>query len=104
MIKRYSITLSLLWLVTIYANAQPTGTASGFTDKSFYLIDHLKLDELSENDRYLVDSALTIYHKAEHDTGRLNALGILCENMMHESWHKYQFLHYEIIKKLIGLN
>ena len=75
--------------------------AQEFADKSFYLIDSLVLDDLASSDRTLVDSALTLYNKAEHDTDRLNALGILCENMMHESWHEYQFLQYEMIKGLI---
>ncbi len=100
-VKRYFIALSLFWFVTVNSYAQSASSVGGFADKSHYLVDSLKLDELTQSDRNLLDSALTWYHKAAHDTDKLNALSILCENMMHQSWHKYQFLHYQMIKGLI---
>ena len=93
---RFFTALALFWLVITSTSAQ------NFADKSHYLIDSLKLDELTQSDRTLLDSALTRYHKAEHDTDQLNALNILCENMMHGSWHKYQMLQYQIIIHLIA--
>ena len=93
-ITRYFIALFMYWLLAVDTYAQ-------FAEKSYYLVDSLKLDELTLGDRKLLDSALILYHKAEHDTDRLNALDVLCENMMHKSWYKYQFIQYEMIKRLI---
>ena len=87
--------------MTVAINAQPSPPDGQFADKSHYLIDSLELEELTHSDLKLLDSVLTLYHTATHDTDRLNALGILCENMMHNSWHKYQFLQYATIERLI---
>ena len=78
----------------VHVNAQ-------YADRSHYLVDSLILEELPPNDIILLDSALILYHKAAHDTDRLNALVILCEFMMHDSWHKYQFLQYKLINQYL---
>lgn len=77
-------------------------STTAFADRSYYLIDSLNLNELTVNDRSLLDSALTLYHVAAHDTDRLNALGILCENMMDESWESYQKIQYAALEQLVA--
>ena len=78
--------------------------AQNYADKKYYLVDSLVLDELSENDRHLLDSCLYVYHKAKDDTTRINALNNICENMINEDWTKYQFFQYELIKKEVKIN
>ncbi|MDB4533551.1 tetratricopeptide repeat protein [Vicingaceae bacterium] len=48
--------------------------AQNFADKEYYLIDSLLLDDLSEADRFLIDSCLNIYHTAKQDTDKVNML------------------------------
>ncbi len=72
-----------------------------FADKKFYLIDSLKLEVLTNDDRELIDSCLTLYHQTKEDTNRINALNSICENMMHDDWEKYQFFQYELINKAL---
>jgi len=99
---RYFIALLIFLLLTASAGAQSARLVGGFADKSHYLVDSLKLSELTQNDRNLLDSALLLYHKAAHDTDRLNALSIVCQNMMDESWHRYQLLQYNEVKRILA--
>lgn len=66
-----------------------TGFSQTYADKSYYLVDSLNLDELSKDDRQLLDSAMTIYHNAKHDTDKINSLWIIGRNMVNENWKKY---------------
>ncbi|MBL4888371.1 MAG: tetratricopeptide repeat protein [Flavobacteriaceae bacterium] len=75
--------------------------AQTFADKGFYLIDSLVLSNLSTYDIHLIDSALTIFHDAKEDTNRIAALGIICENMMHNDWHKFQYFQQNLIEKTL---
>lgn len=75
------------------------GVAQTFADKDYYLIDSLNLKELSAYDTQLIDSALTIFHKAKHDTSKIGALNIICENMMHNDWTKYQYYQQNLIEE-----
>jgi hypothetical protein len=47
--------------------------------KNIILIDSLQLNELSINEKKLIDSALTKYHQATHDTIKINAINIIVE-------------------------
>jgi serine phosphatase RsbU (regulator of sigma subunit) len=76
--------------------------AQKFADKEYYLIDSLVLEELSENERILIDSCLSVYHKTKEDTTKINALYNICENMFHEDWSKYQFFEIKLISKALG--
>ena len=53
------------------------------------------LEELTEGDKELLKTSLKDYHSAKDDTAKVNALNDICENMMHESWEKYQFFQYQ---------
>ena len=80
------------------------GIAQEFADKEFYLLDSLVLEELSATDRQLIDSCLSIYHKAIDDTSKINSLNNICENMIHERWEDYQFYQYSLIQKTLKTN
>lgn len=61
-----------------------------YVDKSFYLVDELNLKEVSENDKFLIDSCLKIYHKSNIDTVKLSALAAIVEDCWDDNvWPKY---------------
>ena len=66
-------------------------------DKEFYLIDSLNLAVLTENDRAILDSSLTIYSLAKDDTAQIAALTFICDNLVNEVWSDYQFVQYQLI-------
>lgn len=77
------------------------GFSQLFADKNFYLVDSLNLEELSDGDLQLLDSALYIYHNVKNDTDQLNALTIITENMMDDDWEKYNlFIKNKLEQKL----
>ena len=84
-----------------FVEGQTKVLSQKYAPKKFYLIDSLDLTTLTKTDLQLIDSCLTLYHKAEDDTSKINALNSICENMMHEDWGKYQFFQYELINKAI---
>ncbi|MGB0896579.1 MAG: tetratricopeptide repeat-containing sensor histidine kinase [Flavobacteriaceae bacterium] len=70
-----------------------------FANKKHYLIDSLKLEELSVNERKLIDSALSIYHHAKHDTVKINAINIIVEESWNDFvWPRYNAWAYTFIK------
>jgi tetratricopeptide (TPR) repeat protein len=73
-----------------------------FADKNYYLVDSLILEEFGEDDRFLLDSCLNLYHASKHDTDKINALYGICEGMFHEDWGKYQLIHYELVQKTLN--
>jgi len=83
-----------------------TATALGqnFADKDYYLVDSLNLATLAQSDRLLVDSCLELYHTATQDTDKVNSLNGICENMMDQSWHKYQHYQLRIIEQALSAN
>ncbi len=92
MVRLYFIALSLFWLIS-------GDTIGQFADQSYYLIDSLKLNALSENDRYILDSALTLYHKATHDTDKIIAVNIIAEECWDDRlWLRYNGWVYDYIE------
>ena len=84
-----------------FIEGQTKDVTQNYAPKKFYLIDSLNLANLGKDDRQLIDSCLTLYHKAKEDTSKVNSLSSICENMMDESWEKYQFFQYELINKTL---
>ena len=82
----------LVLFISIHAHAQEYG------DKEFYLIDSLKIEELSDYDKNLIDSCLTLFHKAPDDTTKIQTLDGIRIRMMHEDWIKYDEWTYSFIK------
>jgi tetratricopeptide (TPR) repeat protein len=73
-------------------------TAQKFADKSYYLVDSLVLTSLNADDRVLIDSCLKNFHKAGHDTAKVQALNGICMGMLDNSWHNYQYVQYDLIR------
>ena len=103
MVNRYFTAFSLILIVTVDSVTQSTQSEEPFADKSHYLIDSLVLEDLTVDDRKLLDSALALYHQAVQDTDKLAALGIMCKGMVHKSWQKYQFIYYYMLNDLIQI-
>ena len=82
----------LVLLVFLICFVQLYGNSQIYADKEYYLIDSLNLEELTDSDVQLLDSALNLYHNTPSDTNQLKALSILQENMMHKDWSKYNLL------------
>jgi serine phosphatase RsbU (regulator of sigma subunit)/tetratricopeptide (TPR) repeat protein len=76
--------------------------SQNFGDKQFYLIDSLKLSDLSEQDRALLDSSLTKYHNTKEDTIKFGLLEhIIDECWDAKVWPKYNaFLRHGLNEKL----
>ncbi|MBL4656616.1 MAG: tetratricopeptide repeat protein, partial [Flavobacteriales bacterium] len=96
---KYSTIITLLIILCFSARAQDQ-----FANKTYYLIDSLILENLTSSDRILVDSALALYHKAEHDTTRIISLDGICSNMMDDAWSGYQFYQYRLIQQALNSN
>ena len=67
-----------------------------FADKEYYLIDSLRLENLSKADLQLVDSCLKVYYKATDDTSKVNAINTIVEiSFDFYLWPKYNHWLYE---------
>ena len=75
-----------------------------YADKQYYLIDSLEINILSDVDKELLDQSLDRYHTATTDTGRIEALALICEGMMNDKWILYQRLQNKMIDESILLN
>lgn len=73
-----------------------------FADKNFYLIDSLDLKKISEYDLELIDTTLTLYHKAKEDTTKFKLLEHIVDECWNSKvWPKYNiYLLKSITKKL----
>ncbi len=88
----------LLIIVILSLSKERQCFAQKFADKKYYLVDSLDLGALPESDKHLIDSCLKVYHKAKHDTSKINVLADIIESMMHEDWYKFQFYQHQLIE------
>lgn len=97
--KKWTILLVVIFLgFGIKSNAQT------FAQKDFYLVDSLDLKELTPQDRSLIDSLLTEYHKSTSDSSRLNLLTIIISDCEHEIWINYNEILLQEANALIKKN
>jgi len=80
------------------------GFSQNYAPKDYYLVDSLNLDALTKTDRKLIDSCLNIYHTGKNQISKVDALGIICEDMIDENWEKYQQIQYQLIKRILASN
>ncbi len=74
------------------------GQSQNWGDQEFYLIDSLNLNQLSDDDKELIDTSLVIYHSTMVDTIELAMLENIVDNCWDEEvWPKYNEL---LIKKV----
>jgi len=68
--------------------------------KDWYIIDKLNPSELSVQDKYLLDSLLPLYHKANHDTIRLRYVMFLANSLGDEHlWTAYNRIGLKMAEK-----
>ncbi len=90
-------TFFLLLLLPLFAFTQE------FADKNYYLIDSLVLEDLSDDDRILIDSCLNEYHLAKEDTSKANAISFLVEDCQYEDARaKYNLWIFDFCKTKIS--
>jgi len=93
--------ISILFLVTISV----TGFSQNFADKEYYLVDSLVLDKVSESDKKLLDSCLTYFHQADHDTNKLKVISTIIEASWDDKvWPKYNLWIYHFTQKKLNEN
>lgn len=63
-----------------------------YADKKFYLVDSLTLSELNDNDKQLLDSALTQYNVSKNDSTKFYWLDFISNNLTNDIWTKYNQL------------
>ena len=73
--------------------------SQNYGDKDFYLIDSLDLGELTEIEKQLFDSCLTVFHEEKDDTNKVAAIEYLIEFSSHElSYFNYNKFIYSFVK------
>jgi serine phosphatase RsbU (regulator of sigma subunit) len=97
-IRTYILSISLL---ISYINSS---YAQNFGDKDYFLIDSLKVSDLSEADKDILNEALNKYHNAKHDSVRIQALELITENLMDDAWVKYNLMVKHLVEKNLLLN
>ena len=90
----------ILYILILFSSI-PT-FAQNFADKDYYLIDSLDLKSFSSEDKKLLTKYLKEYHQANNDTVKINALAHICENMVNESWKKYQFFNVVLLETKVN--
>jgi two-component sensor histidine kinase/Tfp pilus assembly protein PilF len=90
------------WLLIVLFFCSQLLFSQNFADKGYYLIDSLVIDELSTDDKKLIDSCLSIYHNTSDETTKINSLTFLSEEMIHDDWIKYQKIQFKLIEKALN--
>ena len=76
-----------------------------FADKDYYLIDSLVVENLSDDDKKLLDSCLTIFHKQEHDSDKINIINTIVNTSWdNDVWPKYNQWIYNFTKQKLTLS
>ncbi len=69
-------------------------------DKAWYLLDGIEYNTLSPQDKYIFDSILPLYHKANHDSIRLRHLIFFANTLGDEKiWPRYNQLALKLAEK-----
>jgi len=92
--------LSVIFLFVIQTNGQT------YADKKYYLVDSLELNKLSEDDKEIINSALTKYHKTSQDSLKLKYINDIIELSWDEKvWTRYNsWMNQYLTDKLSGVS
>jgi len=84
-IKKYLLFLS--FMSVLFLNSLKAQT---FADKRYYLVDSLELNELSNNEKKLIDSSLVDFYATKQDTAKAKIINSLIVYLPNEKvWSKY---------------
>ena len=76
------------------------GYAQKYGDQDFYLIDSLRIQQLSQSDKELIDTSLLLYHNTLNDTVELGILEHIVDNCWNDNvWPRYN----QYLKKRVQL-
>ncbi|NQY29308.1 MAG: tetratricopeptide repeat protein [Flavobacteriaceae bacterium] len=94
-------TFFILFTLALFFSSQ----AQNYADKNYYLVDSLKLDNLVVNEKEMLQSSLTDFHKATTEKQKLAAVNTIIENSWDKNvWPKYnQWMHQYTKEKLGGM-
>ncbi|HET6243925.1 MAG: tetratricopeptide repeat protein [Bacteroidetes bacterium] len=71
--------------------------------REYFLVDSVNYNELPLHDKAILDSLLPLFHKAKHDTIKLNLLGAIVEQCMDDNlWPKYNLLMFNIAQNALA--
>ncbi len=90
---------SVIFLFVTQINGQT------YADKEYYLVDSLELNKLSKDDKEVISSALTKYHKTNQDSLRLKYINDIIESSWDEKvWTSYNsWMNQYLTRKLSGV-
>jgi len=94
------------WLLSLLIMFYFSSLAQNYADKNYYLIDSLELNKINEADKKLIESSLDKFHKAAHDTIKVNSIYKIIEESWDETlWPKYNaWLHNFMQPKMDSIN
>src|ERR1700739_195804 len=73
---------------------------SQIKDKNWLLIDSVDYEKINPDYKPYIDSILTLYHKSNSDTAKLELLSLLAENIEDDNiWVRYNRLIYSLACK-----
>ena len=77
-------------------------TAQNYADKEYFLIDSLDISKVSNQDKFLIDSCLSLYHNSKSDTAKITAITTIVEESWDNNvWPKYNlWIYHQSLKKL----
>lgn len=81
-----------LWYILTLTLFGYQSFSQNFADKKFYLVDSLTLSELNDDDKQLLDSALTQYNSSKSDSTKFYWLDFISNNLTNDIWTKYNQL------------
>lgn len=95
--KRLIISVMFLFVIQVYGQT--------YADKEYYLVDSLELSKLSEEDKGIISSALTKYHKTNQVSLKLKYINNIIESSWDEKvWTSYNsWMNQYLTNKLVGV-
>jgi two-component system, sensor histidine kinase PdtaS len=88
------LTAAMLLIPVIHSSAQG--------NKKFYLVDSLDIASVSKEDKAIMDSILTLYHKTTQDTAKLQLLDHICISCSENIWALYDKYIYRRAGQLLA--
>jgi len=77
--------------------------AQNYVDKNYYLIDSLTLENLVVNEKEMLQTSLSDFHKATTEKQKLEAINTIIENSWDRNvWPKYNQWMYKYTKEKLG--
>lgn len=89
-------------MFTLFVISTQISTAQNYADKEYFLIDSLDISKVSNQDKFLMDSCLSLYHSSKDDTAKITAITTIVEESWDNNvWPKYNlWIYNHSLKKL----